>query len=85
MSGKSIANALYDAIGVRFDETPITAAKILDALQKKKTRVGPDGLSDGADPGRAMRRLTATTEQRERKRAAGVGADANGGARGGTA
>jgi CO/xanthine dehydrogenase Mo-binding subunit len=65
----ALANAVYDAIGVRFDETPITAAKVLDALQKKKERVGPDGLGGGADPGRAMRRLSATSEQRERKRA----------------
>ena len=67
----AIANAVYDAIGVRFDETPITAAKVLDALAKKKARVGPDGLADGADPRNAMRRLLATTEKRERKRAGG--------------
>src|SRR3989454_715372 len=73
----AIANAVYDAIGVRFDETPITAEKILDALGKRdnrarpKTRIGPDGLSEGkADPGRALRRLGASTADRERKRAA---------------
>ena len=70
----AIANAVYDAIGVRFDETPITAEKILDALGKRdnrglaKDRIGPDGLGDGkADPKRAMRRLVATTDARERK------------------
>ncbi|MFH0814023.1 MAG: xanthine dehydrogenase family protein molybdopterin-binding subunit [Pseudomonadota bacterium] len=32
----SIANAIYDAIGVRFKELPITPEKILEALQKKR-------------------------------------------------
>jgi 4-hydroxybenzoyl-CoA reductase alpha subunit len=71
----AIANAVYDAIGVRFDETPITPEKILDALGKRdnrglpKKRIGPDGLGEGkADPKRALRRLEATTEGRERKR-----------------
>ncbi len=71
----AIANAVYDAIGVRFDETPITPAKVLDALQKNKDRVGPDGLGaqrvptgGSKDPKAAMRRLTATTAARERKK-----------------
>ena len=71
----AIANAVYDAIGVRFDGTPITAEKILDALGKRdnrgitKDRIGPTGLGDGkADPKRAMRRLEASTEARERKK-----------------
>jgi 4-hydroxybenzoyl-CoA reductase subunit alpha len=71
----AIANAVYDAIGVRFDETPITADKILDALGKRdnrgvtKDRIGPDGLGDvHADSGRAMRRLSASTDARERKK-----------------
>ncbi|MFN4181961.1 MAG: xanthine dehydrogenase family protein molybdopterin-binding subunit, partial [bacterium] len=34
-------NALYDAIGVRFDEIPVTPEKILFALQRKVQRVGP--------------------------------------------
>jgi len=69
----AIANAVYDAIGVRFDETPITADKILDALGKRdnrgvtKDRIGPDGLGDGRVD-RATRRLTATTDARERKK-----------------
>ena len=72
----AIANAVYDAIGVRFDETPITPEKILDALGKrdnrgvKKARIGPDGLGDGkTDPSRALRRLDASPQARERKRA----------------
>src|SRR5260370_3475576 len=64
----AIANAVYDAIGIRFDETPITPEKILDALAKKKDRVGPDGLDGGRDPNAALRRLNASTEARERKR-----------------
>src|SRR2546428_1749650 len=74
----AIANAVYDAIGVRFDETPITPEKILDALGKRdrrgalKTRIGPDGLESGkGDPKRALRRLTASTDARERKRPVG--------------
>ena len=64
----AIANAVFDAIGIRFDETPITPDKILDALAKKKTRVGPDGLGSGKDPKAALRRLNASTDARERKR-----------------
>ena len=69
----AIANAVFDAIGVRFDETPITTEKILDALGKRdnrgvtKDRVGPDGLGE-AKVDRAMRRLTASTDARERKK-----------------
>jgi 4-hydroxybenzoyl-CoA reductase subunit alpha len=69
----AIANAVYDAIGVRFDETPITADKILDALGKRdnrgvtKDRIGPDGLGDGKVDS-ATRRLSATTDARERKK-----------------
>ncbi|MEK7861947.1 MAG: molybdopterin cofactor-binding domain-containing protein, partial [Chloroflexota bacterium] len=72
----AIANAVYDAIGVRFDETPITADRILDALGKRdnrgipKDRIGPDGIGDPTSGGdRAMQRLHATTDARERKRA----------------
>ena len=70
----AIANAVFDAIGVRFDETPITPEKILDALAKKKDRVGPTGLESGSggtsskDPKAALRRLSASTDARERKR-----------------
>ncbi len=69
----AIANAVYDAIGVRFDETPITAEKILDALGKRdnrgmtKDRIGPDGLGE-AKVERATRRLAASTDARERKK-----------------
>ncbi len=69
----AIANAVYDAIGVRFDETPITAEKILDALGKRdnrgvtKDRIGPNGLGE-AKVDRATRRLAASTDARERKK-----------------
>ena len=33
----SIANAIYDAIGVRMTELPITPQKILKALEEKKS------------------------------------------------
>jgi 4-hydroxybenzoyl-CoA reductase subunit alpha len=74
----AIANAVYDAIGVRFDETPITPHKVLDALAKRKDRVGPEGLGAGPDPKAALRRLRASSESRERRRSGSpAGASAN--------
>jgi len=44
----AVANAVYDAVGVRIDEVPITPEKILTALdlrtQGRPRRVGPDRL-----------------------------------------
>jgi hypothetical protein len=44
----AIANAVYDAVGVRIDEVPITAEKIARALELKRggkpARVGPERL-----------------------------------------
>jgi 4-hydroxybenzoyl-CoA reductase subunit alpha len=44
----AIANAVYDAVGVRIDEVPITPEKILRALdlkrQGKAPRVGPERI-----------------------------------------
>ncbi|OGA41394.1 MAG: aldehyde oxidase [Betaproteobacteria bacterium RIFCSPLOWO2_12_FULL_68_19] len=44
----AVANAIYDAVGVRIDELPITPDKVLRALQKKKNgeqpRVGPESF-----------------------------------------
>jgi 4-hydroxybenzoyl-CoA reductase subunit alpha len=37
----AFANAVYDAIGVRFDETPITPDKVVQALDRGEKRVGP--------------------------------------------
>ncbi|HEX6507854.1 MAG TPA: molybdopterin cofactor-binding domain-containing protein, partial [Chloroflexota bacterium] len=43
----AIANAVYDAIGIRFDSTPITADKILRALEarRKASRSSPRAVS----------------------------------------
>jgi hypothetical protein len=42
----AVANAIYDAVGVRIDEVPITPDKVLRALelkaQGKDPRVGPE-------------------------------------------
>lgn len=44
----ALANAVYDAVGVRIDEIPITAEKVLKGLalkaQGKEPRVGPKGI-----------------------------------------
>lgn len=44
----AVANAVYDAVGVRIDEIPITPDKILKALELKRQgkapRVGPEKL-----------------------------------------
>jgi hypothetical protein len=41
----AVANAVYDAVGVRVDEIPVTPEKVLKALKKKgkgeEGRVGP--------------------------------------------
>jgi len=37
----AIANAVFDAIGVRIDETPITPEKVLRALKGKPAAVKP--------------------------------------------
>ncbi len=46
----AVANAVYDAIGVRVDELPITPDKVLAALEKKAKgetpRVGPESFPD---------------------------------------
>jgi 4-hydroxybenzoyl-CoA reductase subunit alpha len=44
----AVANAVYDAVGVRVDESPVTPEKILKALAEKKAgrapRYGPDSF-----------------------------------------
>jgi CO/xanthine dehydrogenase Mo-binding subunit len=44
----AIANAVYDAVGVRVDEVPITPEKVLQALKRKEKgeepRYGPDSF-----------------------------------------
>ncbi len=50
----AVANAIYDAVGVRVDEVPITPEKIFAALARKSRgvspRVGPARLPDVAFP-----------------------------------
>lgn len=50
----AVANAVYDAVGVRIDEVPITAEKIFKALRNKEKgregRIGPTRVPDIAFP-----------------------------------
>jgi 4-hydroxybenzoyl-CoA reductase subunit alpha len=50
----AVANAVYDAVGVRVDQIPITPDKILRGLKAKAAgkpaRVGPDGFPEIAWP-----------------------------------
>jgi 4-hydroxybenzoyl-CoA reductase alpha subunit len=46
----AVANAVYDAIGVRVDEVPITPEKVLRALAAKDRRYGPGSFPDIAMP-----------------------------------
>jgi 4-hydroxybenzoyl-CoA reductase subunit alpha len=50
----AVANAVYDAVGVRIDEVPITPEKIVKALEDKAKgkpgRYGPDAFPDIAYP-----------------------------------
>ena len=39
----AIANAVYDAIGVRINDLPITPDKVLSALKKKLSTERPEG------------------------------------------
>jgi len=39
-------NAVYDAVGVRFDEIPVTPDKILRAIERGESRVGPKPVID---------------------------------------
>jgi 4-hydroxybenzoyl-CoA reductase subunit alpha len=77
----AIANAVFDAVGVRIDEVPITPEKILKALQAKaagrEPRFGPSGFPDVAwpDPLRVPAPWdggdgTATNDPRQRRTAA---------------
>ena len=40
----AVANAIYNALGVRIDEVPITPDKVLKAMQDKARRVGPKAV-----------------------------------------
>src|SRR5262245_6610689 len=40
----AVANAIYDAVGVRIHEIPITPDKVLKALEREDKRVGPESF-----------------------------------------
>ncbi len=42
----AVANAVYDAVGVRIDEVPVTPEKILKALDSPAKRFGPKGVPE---------------------------------------
>ncbi len=46
----AVSNAVYDAVGVRVDEIPVTPERILEGLRRKERgedpRVGPDNLPE---------------------------------------
>jgi 4-hydroxybenzoyl-CoA reductase subunit alpha len=50
----AVANAVFDAVGVRVDEVPISPPKVLKALQRKaagaEPRFGPDRMPDARWP-----------------------------------
>jgi len=46
----AIANAVYDAVGARVDEIPITPEKVLRALRAEKKRFGPTKVPDVVFP-----------------------------------
>jgi 4-hydroxybenzoyl-CoA reductase alpha subunit len=56
----AVANAVYDAVGVRIDEVPITPEKVLKALREKargrNPRFGPDSIPsvDWPEPHRVL-------------------------------
>ena len=57
----AVANAVYDAVGVRIDETPITPEKVTKAMdskrQGKSARLGPERLPRLHVPGAEDRRV----------------------------
>ncbi len=65
----AVANAVYDAIGVRIDEVPITPEKILKALDAKAAgkapRYGPTHFPSVALPGAARRAAAVGRRGRE--------------------
>jgi hypothetical protein len=46
----AVANAVFDAVGVRVDETPITPEKVLRAIEAGNRRFGPSGVPSYAFP-----------------------------------
>jgi 4-hydroxybenzoyl-CoA reductase subunit alpha len=46
----AVANAVFDAVGVRVDEVPVTPEKILKAMKERSRRFGPKRFPDIAWP-----------------------------------
>jgi len=46
----AIANAIYDAVGIRLREAPFTPERVLAALRKKKQDAKALEITRGADP-----------------------------------
>jgi 4-hydroxybenzoyl-CoA reductase subunit alpha len=46
----AIANAIYDAVGIRLREAPFTPERVLAALRKQKSSGKKLDLTDGIDP-----------------------------------
>ena len=46
----AVVNAVYDAVGVRIDEIPVTPEKILKAIASPAKRFGPRGVPDATWP-----------------------------------
>ncbi len=46
----AVANAVYDAVGIRVDEVPITPEKVLAALEARSHRYGPESFPTVAWP-----------------------------------
>ena len=46
----AIANAIYDAVGVRLREAPFTPERVLAALRRKKQDAKALEITRGADP-----------------------------------
>jgi 4-hydroxybenzoyl-CoA reductase subunit alpha len=46
----AVANAVYNAVGVRIDEVPITPEKVLKAMSEKTRRFGPKAVPSFAFP-----------------------------------
>jgi hypothetical protein len=42
----AVANAVFDAVGVRIDEVPVTPEKILKALDSPAKRFGPNSVPE---------------------------------------
>ena len=73
----AVANAVYDAVGVRIDEVPITPEKVLRALkakaQGKPARFGPERFPERAVPRADPRPDAGGGRRRQRRRRGGDG------------